>query len=363
MDDATIDYDLTFADLTTLKTGGKPEFALRCFTSEAITRCVSLLDDANVPVLIIGGGSNLVVADGDLDLVAVILETEEIDVDLANGIVTAEAGAKWDDVVAIAVSAGLGGIECLSGIPGSAGATPIQNVGAYGVEISSVLTKVKLFNRLDKTVSWVDASELNLRYRNSNLKNSDRAIVLEIELQLRTDGQSAPLRFGELSRRLAVSEAEAARGEVRRPAQLVRETVLELRRSKGMLTDESDHDTWSVGSFFTNPVVDTELADSIAAKVGGDDGAKMPRFTAGGNTEKLSAAWLIEHANFAKGYPGEGAPARLSTKHTLAITNRGQATTADVVALAQEIRDGVLDIFGVEFVPESVWVEVSLLTE
>src|SRR5699024_6050265 len=156
-----------------------------------------------------------------------------------------------DDVVSLSVDAGLGGIECLSGIPGSAGATPVQNVGAYGVEISDVLTRVQLLDRGTGEVAWVDAASLELAYRYSNLKFTNRAVVLAIELQLRDDGLSAPLRFGALPRRLAVSAEENAAGTVRRPVALVREAVLELRRAKGMVVETTDHDTWSAGSFFT----------------------------------------------------------------------------------------------------------------
>ena len=349
IDGAELDSDVTFADLTTLRIGGAPLFAVRCSTTEAVVRVLQTLDDAHLTHLIVGGGSNLVVADGDLDLVAVIIEADEVSLNLATGTVTAEAGAVWDDVVSMSVAAGLGGIECLSGIPGSAGATPVQNVGAYGVEISDVLTRVRLLDRASGEVAWVAASALELSYRYSNLKFTGRGVVLAVELSLRTDGLSAPLRFGELARRLAVSAAENAAGPVRRPVSLVRSAVLELRRAKGMVIEHTDHDTWSAGSFFTNPIVDSALADTVQAKV-----------PAGTDREKLSAAWLIERAGFSRGHPGAGARAGLSTKHTLALSNRGEATSADLVALAREIRDGVSAAFGVELVPEPVWVGVSI---
>lgn len=364
IDGAELDSDVTFADLTTLRIGGAPLFAVRCSTTEAVVRVLQTLDDAHLTHLIVGGGSNLVVADGDLDLVAVIIEADEVSLNLATGTVTAEAGAVWDDVVSMSVAAGLGGIECLSGIPGSAGATPVQNVGAYGVEISDVLTRVRLLDRASGEVAWVAASALELSYRYSNLKFTGRGVVLAVELSLRTDGLSAPLRFGELARRLAVSAAENAAGPVRRPVSLVRSAVLELRRAKGMVIEHTDHDTWSAGSFFTNPIVDSALADTVQAKVrelrGAADAEGMPRYPAGTDREKLSAAWLIERAGFSRGHPGAGARAGLSTKHTLALSNRGEATSADLVALAREIRDGVSAAFGVELVPEPVWVGVSI---
>ena len=364
VDGAELDPDVTFADLTTLRIGGKPTLSVRCSSTSAVAQVVRMLDHAHLPLLVVGGGSNLVVADGDLDLVAVIIEADDVTLNLATGMVTAEAGAEWDDVVSLAVEAGLGGIECLSGIPGSAGATPVQNVGAYGVEISDVLTRVQLLDRETGTVQWVEASELELAYRYSNLKFTNRAVVLAIELQLHADGLSAPLRFGELARRLAVSEEENAAGEVRRPILLVREAVLELRRAKGMVVETADHDTWSAGSFFTNPIVEPALADSvqqkIAAERGEQEATSMPRYAAGEGMEKLSAAWLIERAGFDKGHPGTGARAGLSTKHTLALTNRGEASSEDLVALAREIRDGVYSAFGVQLVPEPVWIGVTL---
>lgn len=340
---------VSFAELTTLRLGGTPRIAVRCATQEAIAAACSRIDG---PFLVVGGGSNLVVAEGSLDLTAVILENSEVTFG-SDGVVRAEAGAVWDDVVAGAVERGLGGIECLSGIPGSAGATPVQNVGAYGAEISDVLTRVKLYDRGTGSVSWEPASSLELAYRYSNLKFTQRAVVLEIELQLSTDGLSRPLRFGQLA-------GEA--GE-RRAVSEVRSEVLALRRGKGMVLEPEDHDTWSAGSFFTNPIVPAAVADEVRARVlaerGEEDAARMPAWPAGDEV-KLSAAWLIERAGFPRGYPGEGAPARLSTKHTLALTNRGSATADDLIALARDIRAGVLSVFGVTLEPEPVWVGASI---
>ena len=289
----------------------------------------------------------------------------EIDIDTDTGLLRADAGVVWDDVVSASIDAGLGGIECLSGIPGSAGATPVQNVGAYGVEIADVLTRVLLLERATGTVEWVSADTLELGYRTSNLKHTGRGVVLAIELQLRTDGLSAPLRFGELARRLGVTVADAeAPGTVRRPASAVREAVLELRRGKGMVHDPADHDTWSAGSFFTNPVIATADAaavrDAVARLHGAAVADAMPCYPAGEGHSKLSAAWLIERAGFVRGYPGPEAPVRLSTRHTLALTNRGGATTADLVGLAREVRAGVRDAFGVTLHPEPVWVGVDI---
>ncbi|WP_430622752.1 UDP-N-acetylmuramate dehydrogenase [Corynebacterium pseudodiphtheriticum] len=361
-----------FSQLTTFHLGGAPRAAVRAATGEAAAAVVRALDAAGVELLIVGGGSNLLVTDEPLDVVAVIMGDDHLEIDASTGVLRAGPGAVWDEVVAASINAGLGGLECLSGIPGSAGATPVQNVGAYGAEIADVLTRVQLLDRSTGAVEWVPASALDLAYRYSNLKFTARGVVLAVEFQLRTDGLSAPLRFGQLA---------GEPGQRRDPAE-VREEVLGLRRSKGMVHDPEDHDTWSAGSFFTNPVVPETLADEItqvvAAELGADEAAGMPRFpvaagsmaTEGSDTGgsdgaaeamvKLSAAWLIDRAGFAKGYPGADAPARLSTKHTLALTNRGAARAADVVKLARDVRAGVQEKFGVQLEPEPLWIGLEI---
>ena len=364
---AKIDHDVAFRDLTTLRLGGRPVAAVRCANVGAVVEVVRILDDAGVPLLIVGGGSNLVVADEPGDLVAVVIEADDVvlgtsghGLDVDGATVEAEAGAVWDDVVEMSVAAGFGGLECLSGIPGSAGATPVQNVGAYGAEVSSTLEGVRLYDRRTGVDEWVSPESMDLAYRYSNLKFTARAVVLAVRFRLTVDGLSAPLRYGELAKRLGVGPEEGASGEARRPVADVREAVLALRRGKGMVLDDADHDTWSAGSFFTNPIVGEAEVESVRERVAatcGDDVAQsMPSYPGG----KLSAAWLIERAGFPKGHPGEGAPARLSTKHTLALTNRGDATAADLIALAREIRDGVRDAFGVSLVPEPVWIGAEL---
>ena len=363
--------DVPFSQLTTLRLGGAPAAVVRCATPEAVAAVVGILDREGVPLLVVGGGSNLVVADEPGDLVAVVvdadrvcLSTEGRGLDQTAAVVEAEAGAAWDDVVAMTVDAGFGGLECLSGIPGSVGATPVQNVGAYGVEVAQVLDAVRLYHRDSGEIEWVDPASLELSYRWSNLKFTSRAVVLAVRFRLTVDGLSAPLRYGELARRLGVGEEEGRSGEARRPVADVRREVLALRRGKGMVLDDADHDTWSAGSFFTNPVIPVDRLDDVVARVAARAGVgaaeSMPRYPGGEGRVKLSAAWLIERAGFPKGPPGEGAPARRSTQPTLALTNRGGATTADLVALAREVRDGVRDAFGVELAPEPVWVGVAL---
>lgn len=327
----------SFASLTTLRVGGTPTRTIACGNAEELASTVAELDAAGSPLLVVGGGSNLLVADGQLDFTAVLVRNEGITL-VDDTTVRAAAGTEWDAVVAYAVEQGLGGIEALSGIPGSAGATPVQNVGAYGSEISDVLTRVRLYNRETGADEWVPAQSLELAYRYSNLKFTHRALVLEIELRLEPTELSIPLRhLG--GKRVSLAEA--------------RESVLATRRAKGMVLDAADHDTWSAGSFFTNPIVPAELADAVEAQVGE---AGMPRFPQPDGSVKLSAAWLIERAGFPRGYPGPTAPARLSTKHTLALTNRGSASAADIVELARAVQAGVENRFGVRLHPEPVWV-------
>ncbi|MCG7258355.1 MULTISPECIES: UDP-N-acetylmuramate dehydrogenase [unclassified Corynebacterium] len=391
----------SFAEMTTLRIGAAPAGVVECSSAEAVAQVVSFLDAHTQPLLVVGGGSNLVVGEGDAvsQLVVVLLSTgkddvgdsEDVDgdatgetgvtIDRETGVVRAFAGVEWDQLVAATVEAGLGGLECLSGIPGSVGATPVQNVGAYGAEVAQVLRRVQLYDRTSGELEWVEPSALDLGYRYSNLKFTSRAVVTAVEFRLTTDGLSVPLRFGELARRLGVDADEAAAGEIRRPAADVRQAVLELRAGKGMVLDAADHDTWSAGSFFTNPIVTGEEArDAVVAavreKCGDAEAESMPLYPVKGGSAsagagggagagepqfKFSAAWLIERAGFAKGWhvPGNER-ASLSTKHTLALTNRGSATSADVVELARAVRAGVLDAFGVVLEPEPIWVGVNI---
>lgn len=377
----------SFAEMTTLRIGAAPAGVVECSSAEAVAQVVSFLDAHTQPLLVVGGGSNLVVGEGHevSQLVVVLLSAGDGDVllDCETGLVRAFAGVEWDQLVAATVEAGLGGLECLSGIPGSVGATPVQNVGAYGAEVAQVLRRVQLYDRTSGELEWVEPSALDLGYRYSNLKFTSRAVVTAVEFQLTTDGLSVPLRFGELARRLGVDADEAAAGEIRRPAADVRQAVLELRAGKGMVLDAGDHDTWSAGSFFTNPIVTGEEArDAVVAavrkKCGDAEAESMPLYPvkgggagtgagaaadagAGEPQFKFSAAWLIERAGFAKGWhvPGNDR-ASLSTKHTLALTNRGSATSADVVELARAVRAGVREAFGVVLEPEPIWVGVSI---
>jgi UDP-N-acetylmuramate dehydrogenase len=341
--------NVSVAPLTSLRVGPIASRLITCVTTEQIVAALRTLDDSTTdPVLVLGGGSNVVIDDGLADLTVVRLATTRIT--FAGPLVRAEAGANWDDVVRATVDAGLGGLECLSGIPGSAGATPVQNVGAYGVEVAELLTRVRLLDRRTGQVRWVEPAELEFGYRHSVLKNSADSVVLEVEFELDQSGRSAPVRYGELASTLGVSAGERAASES------VRAAVLALRAGKGMVLDEQDHDTWSVGSFFTNPVVSVDELERLRAEIAGP----VPSYPAPKGV-KLAAGWLVERAGFGKGYPGEkpggmAANCRLSTKHALALTNRGAATSSDVLELARTVRNGVFDVFGITLQPEPVLV-------
>lgn len=342
---AAVAHEVPLAPLTTLRVGPVARRVITCTTTEQVVETLRALTDEQP--LVLAGGSNLLVADDLDDLTVVHLATPRIS--LHGNLIRAEAGAVWDDVVVTAIAAGLGGLECLSGIPGSAGATPVQNVGAYGAEVSDTLTRVCLLDRVSGDTRWVDGAELGFGYRTSILKHpitpGPAPVVLDVEFALDASGLSAPLRYGELTTTLGVDAGERAD-----PAE-VRAAVLALRRRKGMVLDDLDHDTWSAGSFFTNPVVsvaDFERIQGIAV-------GPVPHYPAG-EAVKLAAGWLVEQSGFAKGFPGPDAPAGLSTKHALALTNRGRATSADVLALARQIRDGVAATFGVRLEPEPVLV-------
>lgn len=330
--------NVPLAPLTTLRVG---PVARRLFTCTTTEQVIEVLRAVGPDALVLAGGSNVLLAD-DLDgLTVVRLANTGIVVDGA--VLRAEAGAVWDDVVVASLAHGLGGLECLSGIPGSTGATPVQNVGAYGAEVADTISRVRLLDRRTGDERWVSPDHLQFGYRTSILKNSSASVVLEVEFTLDPAGLSAPLRYGELAAALNTTPGQRADPAV------VRAAVLSLRAGKGMVLDDHDHDTWSVGSFFTNPVVTHAEFDRLAAAVEGP----VPNYPAPGGV-KLAAGWLVERAGFGKGYPDLGAPARLSTKHALALTNRGHATTADVLALARAVRDGVETAFGIELTPEPV---------
>jgi UDP-N-acetylmuramate dehydrogenase len=345
---ARVDHDVQLAPLTTLRVGPVASRLITCDSTDQVIATLRRLDDqGGPPPLLLAGGSNVLVDDALTDLTVVRLAADGIEI--TGNVARAEAGAVWDDLVVAVLDAGLGGLECLSGIPGSVGATPVQNVGAYGVEVADTITRVRLLDRRTGQVRWTPGHELGFGYRTSVLKHSDAATVLEVEFALDATGRSAPLRYAEL-----VGALNAREGERADPVP-VREAVLSLRSRKGMVLDGEDHDTWSVGSFFTNPVVTPDVYQQLAARAD----RPMPHYPAAHGV-KLAAGWLVEQAGFGKGYPGDDAPCRLSTKHALALTNRGSAGSGDVLALARTVRDGVRDVFGVTLQPEPVLVGCAL---
>ncbi|MGC4110918.1 MAG: UDP-N-acetylmuramate dehydrogenase [Nocardioides sp.] len=337
------------ADHTTLRLGGPALTWVRATTDDELIAAVSAADEAGEPVLVLAGGSNLVVADEGFAGTVVEVATSGVSADhegddptCGGVLVTIAAGESWDSLVAHAVAEHWVGVEALSGIPGSVGATPIQNVGAYGQEVAQTLASVRVWDRTLRGVRTFAAADCGFGYRTSRFKaDPGRHVVLGVTFQLRQGELGTPVAYAELAGSLGVEPGTRA------PASDVREAVLGLRRSKGMVLDAHDHDTWSAGSFFTNPVVAPDRIPEGAPSWAQPDG-----------TAKTSAAWLIEHAGFGKGY-GDGA-ARVSTKHTLALTNRGGATTADLLDLAREIRDGVERTFGIRLVNEPVLVGCTL---
>ena len=343
---AEVAHDVPLAPLTTLRIGPVAARLITCDTTEKVVDVLRALP-LDEPALVLAGGSNVVIADDMTDLTVVHLANTEVTV--LGDVVRAEAGASWDDVVVTSLAHDLGGLECLSGIPGSAGATPVQNVGAYGAEVADTISRVRLLDRRTGEDRWLPPDDLGFGYRTSVLKNSANAVVLEVEFALAEGGLSAPLRYGELAKALGAEPGSRA------TATRVRDAVLALRGSKGMVLDDADPDTWSVGSFFTNPVVDEADFDRLASTVDGP----VPNYPAPDGV-KLAAGWLVEHAGFGRGFPGDDASARLSTKHALALTNRGNATTADVIALARTVRDGVRAAFGIILTPEPILVGCQL---
>lgn len=374
----TAEPTVTLAELTTTAVGGPVRHYVRAETEDQIVAAVKAADEAGDPLLVVGGGSNLLVGDAGFDGTVVHVVTRGIRVDhtsdCAGSLVSVAAGHAWDQVVAWAVEHDRVGIEALSGIPGTAGATPVQNVGAYGQEVSQTIARVKVYDREAGRRTSFAFADLKFGYRDSMLKRSTvdgspRYVVLEVQFQFTHGELSKPIRYGQLAEHLGVEVNQRA------PMTAVREAVLALRAGKGMVLDASDRDTYSTGSFFTNPIVEQRQADDVVPQ----EAPRFPVVDASGEPVagrvKLSAAWLIEHAGFTKGFGLEGTAnprlgltgasisqgrSSLSTKHTLALTNRGQASSDDMATLARTVRDGVREVFGVELVPEPVTVGMDL---
>ena len=337
---ASPESDNSLRTHTTLRLGG-PAGTLTVVTDP--DDAVATVRDTE-PALILAGGSNVVIGDAGFPGRVILLRTRGIRViqrDAGHVRVRVAAGEPWDGFVAHAVANGWSGVECLAGIPGSVGATPIQNVGAYGQEVAQTIVAVRAYDRAADAVRTMTPEQCRFAYRSSIFKHNDRWLVLEVDFRLAVQPDSAPIRYAELARELGVEPG----GRV--PLDRCRETVLKVRAGKGMVLDPDDRDTWSVGSFFTNPVL-AELPDEA-----------MPHWPAGNGAVKIPAAWLIERAGFTRGFTLGGGVA-ISTKHTLALTNRGSGTTAALLELARTIRAGVADRFGIVLHPEPVLINCAL---
>jgi UDP-N-acetylmuramate dehydrogenase len=354
---ALVQENVALAPLSTLGVGGPARFYARAEDAAAVEAGVAWAEARRLPLFVLGGGSNVVMADEGfpglvLHVVPLGVEVRRTETEVR---VRAGAGVDWDELVAIAAGNGWAGIECLSGIPGRVGATPIQNVGAYGQDVSETITAVETFDVAARRRVTLSNAECGFGYRSSRFKGADRHrhVILAVEFRLVPDGAPA-VRYPDVERYLA------DRGVAAASLAQVREAVIAIRRRKSMVLDPADPNARSVGSFFMNPVVPEETCAAVLArasqmKAPGADA--MPRWPLSGGGVKLSAAWLIERAGFARGY--RKGNAGISDHHTLAIVNRGGATAREVVALALEIRDGVRAAFGLSLVPEPVFVNVS----
>jgi UDP-N-acetylmuramate dehydrogenase len=323
---------MRLAPLTTLRLGGPAGRLIEASTEDELVAILRSGAD-----LVLAGGSNVVISDAGVPGTVVLVRTRGVSYE--DDLLVVQAGEPWDEVVGRCVAEGRQGVECLSGIPGSTGATPIQNVGAYGQEVAETVAWVRVYDRATDRVEVLDAVACGFDYRRSVFKYRDRWTVLAVAFRLPESELSGPLRYAELARVLGVPVGGRA------PLADVRAAVLALRRGKGMVIDPDDPDSVSAGSFFTNPILSLPEWEALPG---------APAFPEPDGRIKTSAAWLIERAGFARGY-GSGR-AGISTKHTLALINRGEATTADLMALAREIAGGVQATFGVGLVPEPVLV-------
>jgi UDP-N-acetylmuramate dehydrogenase len=343
------------SELTTLRLGGPAARIVTPAGEDELVEAVGAADAAGEPLLVLAGGSNVVVADEGFAGTVVRVATRGSDaVQMRDGRLALDvaAGENWDTLVAACVEQDLSGIEALSGIPGSVGATPIQNVGAYGQEVADVLLGVRVLDRLTGDVHELDNEACLFDYRSSVFKRDPgRWLVLRVRLALERTPRSEPVRYAELAGRLGIGEGERA------PLADVRAAVLALRRGKGMVLDPDDPDTVSAGSFFTNPILRARDFDAfvqrVAERLGGE--VRPPAWPVGERLVKTSAAWLIERAGFTRGH-GNPEGIAISSKHTLALTNRGGGTAAELVALAREIAGAVHEAFGVQLAPEPVFV-------
>ena len=367
-----------FSELTTLRVGGPIADYKRLASRATLIKTARKTFESGAEWMVLGGGSNLVVSDEGfpgtvLHVVTKGRSLKYIDDDTV--LLTVQAGEEWDGLVAYCVEEGFSGLESLSGIPGSVGASVIQNIGAYGHEVAEVLESIEFLDATSGEVSTLDAIDLALGHRTSALKTGEmRGVVVSVTFRLKRSPLSLPVSYAELASQLGVSEGEVALSST------LREAVIALRRSKGMVLDEQDVDSRSVGSFFVNPVVSEKFAyqlptsapkwflDNPADQVVslGESGTEVIKAPEAGMINKaeprvkLSAAWLIEHSGIGKGFSLPGSAVRVSTKHTLAITNPDGGSAAEVGELARYIRTQVANKFGVILQPEPVLEGIDL---
>jgi UDP-N-acetylmuramate dehydrogenase len=331
---------------TSLRVGGPAKSIVNVSTEAEIIAAIEAAGDS--PLLIIGGGSNVLISDSGFEgtVIHIANNQAESEVDACSGAtLTIGAGEDWDQFVATTISRGFAGLETLSGIPGTVGAAPIQNIGAYGHEVSEFITRVRTYDRQAKAIKTFTNAECEFEYRSSHFKkHPGRYIVLSVQFQIRIGEVSTPITYAELAKKLGIAVGEKA------PVIDTRNAVMELRASKGMLLNPSDQDSWSAGSFFTNPIVSTEIASALP------QGA--PKWPTADGRVKTSAAWLIEHSGIDKGQSHGGA--RISTKHVLALTNSGNATAEELIQLAREVRASVQEKFGITLEPEVNLVGLAL---
>ncbi|MFV2017679.1 UDP-N-acetylmuramate dehydrogenase [Micromonospora sp. LOL_023] len=350
------------ARYTTLGLGGPADRLVEASTADELVAAVRAAGRHHEPILLLGGGSNVVIGDDGFPGTAVLVRSRGFQViaeepaaagEPATVTIRVQAGEPWDDLVAATVAAGWSGVECLSGIPGSAGATPIQNVGAYGQEVAETVATVHVYDRLTGERHALPAADCRFAYRESLFKRNDRYLMLAVDFRLVRSELSTPIRYAELAHAVGVATGD------RVPLADARAAVLRLRAGKGMVLDPTDPDTCSVGSFFMNPVLDADAAEAFRARVaaaGVGDPPTWPVTAGGTGSLKVSAAWLIDKGGFGKGYPGLDTPVAISSRHTLALTHRGGGSTAELLELARTIRDGVRARFGVSLHPEPVLV-------
>ena len=344
-----IEENRPLAPYTTLGIGGPARWFVEAVSENEIAEAADWARMRSVPLFVLGGGSNLLVADAGFDGLVVQVALQGIRMEPAEGgrrgIVRAAAGEFWERCVELSLDAGWAGVECLAGIPGTVGGTPVQNVGAYGQEVAAVIERVRAFDTVERGFVELSAAECGFSYRRSRFNTADRGrfIVTRVDFRL-TPGGAAAIRYPELQRAVAREDPNAQPS----PAQIA-ETVRRIRRGKGMLIVEGDPDCRSAGSFFKNPVISEDHFQRISAA----DAA--PHFAAGTGAEgsvKIPAAWLIEQAGFSKGYALGNAG--ISSRHTLALVNRGGATAGEILRLAEKISSAVEARFGIRLEREPV---------